>query len=251
MEDEEEKIKEPECKPEGKKKIIKKFRENPWILSTLIVGVLLLILFASTFSGRITGTVISGSEAGEIILDLANSQIEGEVELVGVKEENGLYEVTLSMQGEEFPVYLTLDGENLVSGLTPIFVLKQQNQESPDQTQQSEEYSVEELEKISTFVDCLAEKNVKIYGANWCGWTKKLVVETFGGFDVTAPIYVECTENEELCSSEGVEGYPTIKIDNELYGGSRTFEGFAEATGCSAPKVSNVESSSTEEATCE
>ncbi|MBA7650082.1 hypothetical protein ES703_57883 [subsurface metagenome] len=229
--------------PDKKGKLTEKMRENPWVLSTLVLGVVTLILLIGNFSGGMTGGVISEDIAGERILEFVNSQVDGEAELVEINFENGLYEVIVLFEEREIPVYITADGKNLVQGVTPLDSIMQQDQ------QQSERYSEEDLEKISTFIDCLAEKDVKIYGANWCGWTEKLVIETLGGFDVAAPIYVECTEETELCSSEDVEGYPTIKIDGELYEGSRTFEGFAEATGCIIPEVNTVQSS-TEEATC-
>lgn len=86
--------------------------------------------------------------------------------------------------------------------------------------------------KITTLIDCLADKGVKIYGANWCEYTKKFVVETIGGFGIAAPIYVECTENEAECSDAGVKGYPTTKINGRHYNGERTLQGLAQATGC-------------------
>jgi|ETNmetMinimDraft_26_1059896.scaffolds.fasta_scaffold53671_2 hypothetical protein len=101
-------------------------------------------------------------------------------------------------------------------------------------------YTDEDLTKLKTFNDCLGEKNVKIYGANWCGWTKKLVVDTLGGFDTASAIYVECTEEETLCSSEGISGYPTTKINGEVYNGARTIAAIAEVTGCPVPELTNL-----------
>ncbi len=226
---------------EYKNNLTDKMRKNPWIASTFLLGVFMLVIMLTGFSG-ITGGTVSEGEVGKVVLELVNSQLPG-AELIEVNQKSGLYEVVVLFEGREIPIYITADGKNLVQGVTPLDDVMQQNQPS-------EGYSEEDIETISTFIDCLAEKGVKIYGANWCGWTKKLVVETLGGFDVAIPIYVECTENQELCSLEGIEGYPTIKIDGELYEGSRTFEGFAEATGCPVPEVNNVQSTSTEEATC-
>ena len=96
-----------------------------------------------------------------------------------------------------------------------------------------------DLTKLKTFNDCLGEKNFRIYGANWCGWTKKLVVDTLGGFDTASAIYVECTEEKELCLSEGITGYPTTKINGEVYNGARTIAAISQATGCPAPELTN------------
>ena len=102
---------------------------------------------------------------------------------------------------------------------------------------------------VILFSSCLAEKEVRVYGANWCGWTQKLV-DAFGGQELIDPIYVECTENEELCSSEGIEGFPTIKIAGEKVDIQRTLEGFATAVDCNAPKVNLSAQPSEEPATC-
>ena len=88
---------------------------------------------------------------------------------------------------------------------------------------------------ITGFVTCLERAGFRIYGANWCGWTRKLVDE-FGGFDVVKPIYIECTEQQRLCNEKGIRGYPTILIKDKPYIGERTFEGFEKATGCKAPR---------------
>jgi hypothetical protein len=138
---------------------------------------------------------------------------------------------------------VTKDGKYFVQIISPL--TGDSVQEAPseeiqtgDQTENQEQssYSEEDLEKISETMECLADEGVKIYGADWCGYTQSFV-ETLGGFEVASPIYVECTEEEELCSQEGVTGYPTTKIDGESYSGPRTFEGLEEATGCEAPSI--------------
>lgn len=223
-------------------KFTKKFRENPWIISTFVLIVLAIVLVVNGSGNGVTG-YISANDAGNIVLDLAKSQV-GDAEVIEVKDVgSNLYEVTLLINGQMSPIYITKDGE-FFGSMNPLSLLTNESQQTPG------EYSEEDLEKISVFIDCLAEKGVIIYGANWCGWTKKLVVETLGGFDIAAPIYVECTENEELCAQEGIGGYPTIKINGELYRGSRTFEGLAEATGCIAPEVSVQSDNSGQEASC-
>jgi|Deesub1362B_J571_1020462.scaffolds.fasta_scaffold08096_5 glutaredoxin len=110
-----------------------------------------------------------------------------------------------------------------------------QKQELPEATatpSQQSQYSTEELQQ---FIDCLDRAETVIYGAKWCGYCKKLV-SMLGGYDIVAPIYIECPENEEICDKEGVTAYPTIKINGTKYTGARTFEGLAEATGCPVPE---------------
>jgi len=111
------------------------------------------------------------------------------------------------------------------------------NAPSIQDIQQPTFYSDKDIKEIKTFISCLKEKNFHIYGANWCGWTKKLVIDTLGGFDIADPIYTECTEEQELCTKEGIKGFPTIKVNGEPYQGQRTFGDFAKATDCKAPKI--------------
>ena len=222
-------------------KFTKKFRENPWIISTFVLVVLAIVLVINgSGNGGITGYAISEDDAGDYLINyLSSGGYEG-FEVQGINEIGDLYKINTLYEGEEIPFYITKDGYFVGNQLISII---------SDEPSPPEGYSEEDIEKISVFIDCLAEEGVIIYGANWCGWTKKLVVETLGGFDIAAPIYVECTENEELCAQEGIEGYPTIKINGVLYTGERTFEGLSEVTGCSAPEVA-VQSNPGQEASC-
>jgi len=172
-----------------------------------------------------------------------------EAELLGVVEAGDFYEVVISMEGQEIPLYITKDGNMFTSQLVDLnedFSQQATQQDNAQQaTQQATQqgpidYTDADLEKIGVFMNCLADKGVKIYGANWCGWTKKFVVETLGGFDVAAPVYIECTEKEAECSDAGVSGYPTTKINGEAYSGARTIAGLADATGCQAPDIEGI-----------
>lgn len=189
-----------------------------------------------------------------------------EATVLEVVEDKGLYKLKVKLpatQGnQEVDSYMTKDGNIFFpQGIDMAEVEKekqasQTEQDAPEANIPSDpasqpsasSYSEGEKSEIDEFVSCLATKNFKIYGANWCGWTKKLVVDTFGGFDVVEPIYVECTEETELCSSEGVKGYPTIKLGGEPYSGQRTFVDMANKTGCAAPNVQVVESSNSDSA---
>ena len=49
------------------------FRGNPWVLSTIVLALLVLMYLFSSFNG-ITGNVISSSDAGDIVTEFLNSQ---------------------------------------------------------------------------------------------------------------------------------------------------------------------------------
>lgn len=228
----------------------KKMRENPWMVSTLFLALLSITLIFVNFSGGMTGGVIGVNDASQKVLDFASSQADGEITLVETNEKYGLYEVVVEYQGNEVPLYITKDGENLVQGVIPLSVLTgSQNSESSTTQTQPTSYSEEDLEAIAEVIDCYAEKDVKVYGANWCGYTNAFV-ETLGGYEVIDSIYVECTEETDLCSEEEIKGYPTTKISGESYSGARTFEGLSQETGCPVPELSISNTASTSDVQC-
>jgi len=111
----------------------KKARSNPWMVSTIVLGVVALILIIGSFSGfGMTGNAISEDVAGQIIVDFAKQQTGQEMEVVEINEESGLYEVIVLYQGEEVPLYLTKDGKSLVNGLTPLVSFDEQPEEKEE-----------------------------------------------------------------------------------------------------------------------
>jgi len=116
-------------KKKERETLIDKIRGNPWVVSTFVLLILGLILIFGSFSGErnsITGNVIEESEAKGIVLGaffaLTGEQIE--VNDVSVHS-SGFYEVFVNVEGESLPVYLSLDGKYLISGLYPINELKE------------------------------------------------------------------------------------------------------------------------------
>ncbi len=110
-----------EAKPASHKKgsLTRKMKENPWIIATLVLGVLFLIMLIG--NGGMTGGIVgvSRDEAGQAVVDFATAQGVA-ADLVSVEEENNFYKVTLSLEGQEFPLYVTKDGEYFASALTPL-----------------------------------------------------------------------------------------------------------------------------------
>lgn len=92
---------------------------------------------------------------------------------------------------------------------TPISI---NNEKKLSGTQSLEKLSQESgcaLDKASLdpFAQCLASKNITMYGAAWCSHCqdqKKLFGESFKYVP-----YVECPDNIDKCLALGVTGYPT------------------------------------------
>jgi len=152
----------------GEANLTDKIRENPWILSTFVLGVLGLILIVGTFGGvtggAITGGMISENQAGSALINFANSQ-GADAELVGVEDVGEFYEVTLLINGQETPVLVTKDGENIAQ----LIPLKRVQQNS------NSEQTAMEIPKSD-------RPNVELYVMSFCPYGNL-------GEDTMLPVY--------------------------------------------------------------
>jgi hypothetical protein len=82
---------------------------------------------------------------------------------------------------------------------------------------------------------CLTDKDVKMYGAFWCGACenqKKLFGSAFKEIN-----YIECDERgenaqPEVCDLEGITSYPTWSINGQKNSGVKSLKSLATAAGC-------------------
>lgn len=94
-------------------------KRNDWKIFSGVLGIVVILLLVVVFYGRVTGNVISKDAAGQKVIDFAKSQgLDATVTSASTKGD--LYEVVLSMNGQEVPVYVTKDGENLIPSLIPL-----------------------------------------------------------------------------------------------------------------------------------
>lgn len=124
--------------------------KNPWKVTALILGVIVIILLVFMFRGGITGNVISESSASEKIVEYLNSKTGGGVVLVSSKDTGSLYEVTVSYKGDEIPVYVTKDGNYFVQGAIPI--TGEVAGETPSENQQPQEVTKSDKPKVEAFI---------------------------------------------------------------------------------------------------
>lgn len=104
--------------------------------------------------------------------------------------------------------------------------------EEEEEVEIEEEEDLAEEEELISLVECLEGANVTAYGSRTCPHCLALV-ESFGGYDVIDPIYVECSTGDERCQTDKQTGYvPEIQINSELYQGERSPEAIAMAVGC-------------------
>ncbi len=202
----------------------------------LFVSAILFLALALSFSMRNVSNeedVKSKEEVADIVVDYINTvllQGMGSVDLLETLEEKNVYKIKLNFNDQEIFVYATKDGVFLFPEAfdmtEPIDSLE--NQDDLD-VEVEEEIIVPE--NIDELIGCLNKNGFMIYGAEWCPYCRSLV-NMFGGYDRADSIYVECTEDEDLCNSKNITAYPTILINDEEYLGDRALESFAFATNC-------------------
>lgn len=71
--------------------------------------------------------------------------------------------------------------------------------------------------ELIAFAQCLAEKNIVMYGARSCSWCQKEKVN-FGSAFKYVP-YVECSDEPQKCVAAGIQGTPTWVFPASSAGG--------------------------------
>lgn len=101
-------------------KITQGVKKNPWMVASVVLGIVCIVLLVMVFNGGVTGQVISQDEAGENVIEFLNAQTGGGVEYIGAEDIGNLYEITVEYQGNNIPVFVTKDGEYFVQGAVPL-----------------------------------------------------------------------------------------------------------------------------------
>lgn len=84
---------------------------------------------------------------------------------------------------------------------------------------------------LDNFAKCLTEKNIVMYGADWCLYCQSEKKDFGDSFKYI--LYIECPKNPELCLQKGVENYPTwILASGEKLVGRQGPEKLSAVTGC-------------------
>lgn len=95
------------------------FRDKPWVVSTFVLGILVILLLAGN-AFHLTGGVISSQKAGENAINFLNSYVvpNGGLTVDSVNENSklGIYVVNVSSNGKVVPVYLSKDGNYIDFG---------------------------------------------------------------------------------------------------------------------------------------
>jgi protein-disulfide isomerase len=104
-------------------KLFSKMKENPWIISTLVLGIVLVVALATGvggFGGFGSANVASERTVTQNVLGFLNSQVDGTVTLSSISNKGTYYEVVVLYQGEQIPLQATLDGNYIFTDLIPL-----------------------------------------------------------------------------------------------------------------------------------
>ncbi len=92
---------------------------------------------------------------------------------------------------------------------------------------------------LDGFAQCLAEKQITMYGAEWCPHCQN-EKRAFGESFQYVP-YVECPDNPRLCLEKGIQGYPTwiFPDGTKRLEGEQGLERLSQESGCILGKRSS------------
>ncbi len=91
---------------------------------------------------------------------------------------------------------------------------------------------------LDALAQCLASKNITMYGAYWCPHCQN-EKKAFGDSFKYVP-YVECTQETAKCTAMGVQGFPTwIFPDGKRLVGEQGIYKLSQESGCPLPQGQN------------
>ena len=132
-----------------KENLTEKLRKNPWVLSTLVLGVLALVLVLGSFNG-FSGKVVSGDDVGEILLNFYSANGAEGLELQSVEEISGVYQVNFLYEGSTVPIFVTKDAK--YAGSLNALPQTSSSEPSASQDSQSQEITKSDKPKVELFI---------------------------------------------------------------------------------------------------
>jgi hypothetical protein len=99
-----------------------KMKKNPWMPVSFVLGIIVIILLVVVLlvANGVVGTkTVTADVAGKNVVAFAESQGLSAT-IINTSVSGPFYEVTLSMNGQTFPVYVTKDGKQMATSLIPL-----------------------------------------------------------------------------------------------------------------------------------
>ena len=213
------------------------------LIPIVIIAVGLIIAGSFFYFNQCSSEDIGQEKAKEKAISYINENLLAPgivASVVDILETGSVYKISLEIKENdnvlaEIDSYIGKDGKFFFpEGYNMDESLNQgpDNQEPVQEpVQEQEPLSLEQETKMTDFVQCLAQSNVVIYASRTCPACTDLMAK-FGGYDIVAPIVIECGENPDLCDQKNITAVPTIFINDQEYSGNRSLESFAQETGC-------------------
>ncbi len=144
-------------KDTGKKNMfsLDKIRENPWILSSFLLGIVL-VLVLMLKGGGITGDAVSSGVAAKNLISFIEVQSGSAPELISSGRNGSFHQVTIDYQGQAIPVYVSLDGDYLIPSIIPLSITGAASNGGEDTTQATQTEIIKSSKpKVELFVMAL------------------------------------------------------------------------------------------------
>ncbi len=123
------------------------------ILGVIVLGLLIYMFYGRFTGGGITGNVISDKDATQKLVDYLNAKTGGGVTFVSSDNfGSNLYEITVSYNGQNIPVYITKDGLYFVQGAVPLAGDNTADGSTPDVTATPQDIPKSDKPKVELFV---------------------------------------------------------------------------------------------------
>ncbi len=108
--------------------------KNPWMVSTMIIGIIALAAIVLLMVNYIGGDSFSycttsenpassnqvAKQIGQNLVNTLNTQLNSTVKLYNVSEFSGIYQIEILYQNQTIPLYSTTDGKYLIQYISPI-----------------------------------------------------------------------------------------------------------------------------------
>ena len=137
------------------------------------------------------------------------------VEIISVKPESGLYHVFLKLispTGTTYrEVFVTQDGKYMNEVLINV------------------ERSIEQIQRLKNFTDCLYQKGLRIFGIT--NQTASLFQLNILGI-YGSKLFIWCDANLQYCLNLNITTVPSVIYQNRIYPGVYSLQWFSSLTGC-------------------
>lgn len=100
-------------------KYLESVRKNPWVASTLVLAIVVIVMLVLS-GGGVTGNTVGAETVSQNLLDFIDSKGQGTVDIISVEKGDSFYEVVVNYEGNDIPLQVSLDGKYLLSGVVPL-----------------------------------------------------------------------------------------------------------------------------------